>query len=109
MQLHLRLHFQRVELCAVRRDDEVIYTGFMTPVVGLGRVLGVEVSGRPFVELRVDGEGALVHFEVRIAHNDHFVETLGSGSPVDAVVLRAVAHVLPVLAVGLVADECAAI
>ena len=110
MQLHLRLHLERIELCPVGRDDEVVYTGLVTPVVRLGRMLGVEVSSGPFVETRVDGEGALVHFKIGVAHDYHFVQIVGGGgAPVDAVGVGAVADVLPVFAVRLVGDEGAAV
>ena len=109
MRLHFRLHSERIELCAVGGDDEVVYAGFVAPVVGLGRVFGVEVPGRAFVERPVDGEGALVFFEVRVAHDYHFVQVVRARSPVDAVVVWAVADVLPVFAVGFVGDEGAAV
>ena len=109
MQLHLRLQSQRIELSAISRNDEVVDAGFVAPVVGLGRVLGVEVTGGAFGEARVDGEGALVEVEGRVADDDHFVEAFGGGAPVDAVGGGAVADVLPVFAVGLVGDEGAAV
>ena len=109
MQLYFRLHPQGIELCAVRGDDEVVYAGFVAPVVGLGRMLGVEVSRRPFVELWVDGEGTLIHLEVVIAHDDHFVQIPAGWSPFNTVGVRAVADVLPVFTVRLVRDEGTAI
>ena len=105
MPLNLRLHPQRIELGAVPAYDEVVDTGFVTPVVRLGRVLGVEIAGRPFLKLGVRCEGALVHSEGGVTQNDHFVEPFGGWSPVYAVVVGAVAYVLPVFAIGLVRDK----
>ena len=110
MHLHLRLQSQRIEFRTISRNDEVVYASFVAPVVGLGRVLGVEVAGGAFVEVRVDDEGALVEFESWVADDDHFVKAVGrGGAPGDTVGVGAVDDVLPVLAVGLVGDEGAAV
>ena len=111
MHLDFRLHSERIEFRPVSGDDEVVDAGLVPPVVGFGRMFGVEVAGGAFVEMRVEGEGALIDGEGWVAYDDHFVEvgTGVGGAPGDAVGVRAVDDVLPVLAVGLVGDEGAAV
>ena len=70
---NLRLHAQWIAFCAIRADDKIVVSGFITVVVNLGRILGIDISSRPFLEARIDCEGALVYFETRIADNHHFV------------------------------------
>lgn len=73
MPLDFHLHPLGVKLCTIGADDEIIHSGFVTPVVRVSWMLGVEVPRRPFMALRVYRERALVHLEIRIADNDQFV------------------------------------
>ena len=90
-----------VKFLSIQKDNDIIISSLIEPVIRLGWMFRVQVFERPFVDIGKGLKDSLEHVQLWLPNNHLLIDTLSSicFTPFKSVVIWVVAKVFPVLLV----------